>query len=141
MLLGHAHPEVIGAVAAGGRARHLVRRADAAEVELAEEIVDRTPVEQVRLVNSGTEATMSVLRLARGITGRDKIVKFAGCYHGHVDALLASAGSGVATLGACPARPGVTGGDHRRHDRRRRTTTVAAVREAFADVRRPDRLP
>ena len=77
------------------------------EVELAEEIIDRTPVEQVRLVSSGTEATMSVLRLARGITGRDKIIKFAGCYHGHVDALLAAAGSGVATL-AIPGSPGVT---------------------------------
>jgi glutamate-1-semialdehyde 2,1-aminomutase len=65
------------------------------------------PVDQVRLVNSGTEATMSVLRLARGITGRNKIVKFAGCYHGHVDALLAAAGSGVATL-AIPGTPGVT---------------------------------
>jgi glutamate-1-semialdehyde 2,1-aminomutase len=79
-------------------------------VELAEAIIDRTPIEQVRLVNSGTEATMSVLRLARGITGRDKIIKFAGCYHGHVDALLASAGSGVATFsgGAVPGTPGVT---------------------------------
>ena len=79
-----------------------------AEVDLAAAIVDRMPVEQVRLVNSGTEATMSVLRLARGITGRDKIIKFAGCYHGHVDALLASAGSGVATLWPDPRHPGVT---------------------------------
>jgi glutamate-1-semialdehyde 2,1-aminomutase len=79
------------------------------EVELAAEIVERVaPVEQVRLVNSGTEATMSAIRLARGFTGRTKIVKFAGCYHGHVDALLADAGSGVATLGL-PTTPGVTG--------------------------------
>jgi glutamate-1-semialdehyde 2,1-aminomutase len=79
------------------------------EVELAEEIVRRvSPVEQVRLVNSGTEATMSAVRLARGFTGRSKVVKFAGCYHGHVDALLASAGSGVATFGL-PDTPGVTG--------------------------------
>ena len=78
------------------------------EVDLAEEIVGRTPVEQVRLVNSGTEATMTAIRLARGFTGRSKIVKFAGCYHGHVDALLAAAGSGVATLGL-PDSPGVTG--------------------------------
>ena len=77
-------------------------RPTVAEVDLAAAIVDRTPVEQVRLVNSGTEATMSVLRLARGITGRDKIIKFAGCYHGHVDALLAAAGSGVATLAHPP---------------------------------------
>ncbi|NED65444.1 aminotransferase class III-fold pyridoxal phosphate-dependent enzyme, partial [Streptomyces sp. SID10244] len=67
-----------------------------AEIELAEEIIDRVdPVERVRLVNSGTEATMSAIRLARGFTGRSKVIKFAGCYHGHVDALLADAGSGV----------------------------------------------
>src|SRR5207245_7037823 len=78
------------------------------EVELAEEIVARAPVDQVRLVNSGTEATMSAVRLARGFTGRPLVVKFAGCYHGHVDALLASAGSGVATFGL-PDTPGVTG--------------------------------
>jgi glutamate-1-semialdehyde 2,1-aminomutase len=78
-------------------------------VELAEEIIGRVdPVDQVRLVNSGTEATMSAIRLARGITGRRGVVKFAGCYHGHVDALLAQAGSGVATLGL-PTSPGVTG--------------------------------
>jgi glutamate-1-semialdehyde 2,1-aminomutase len=87
------------------------------EVELAELIVDRVaPVEQVRLVNSGTEATMSAIRLARGFTGRSKVVKFAGCYHGHVDALLASAGSGIATLGL-PDTPGVTGCDDRGHHR------------------------
>ena len=79
------------------------------EVELAEEIIARAPVEQVRLVNSGTEATMSAIRLARGYTGRAIVVKFAGCYHGHVDALLVAAGSGVATLG--PA-------GHARGDRR-----------------------
>jgi glutamate-1-semialdehyde 2,1-aminomutase len=77
-------------------------------VDLAEEIVARTAAEEIRLVNSGTEATMSAIRLARGYTGRSKIVKFAGCYHGHVDALLASAGSGLATLGL-PDTPGVTG--------------------------------
>ena len=74
-------------------------------MELAEELVARTPVDQVRLVNSGTEATMSALRLARAFTGRPKIVKFAGCYHGHADALLVAAGSGVATLGL-PDTPG-----------------------------------
>jgi glutamate-1-semialdehyde 2,1-aminomutase len=77
-----------------------------AEVLLAEEIVGRTPVERVRFVSSGTEATMSAIRLARGFTGRDVIVKFAGCYHGHVDALLAQAGSGLTTL-AVPGTPGV----------------------------------
>ena len=82
--------------------------ATAGEVELAEEIVARTPVEKVRLVNSGTEATMSAVRLARGSPAATLVVKFAGCYHGHVDALLAAAGSGVATLGL-PDTPGVTG--------------------------------
>ena len=78
-----------------------------AEVELAAEIADAVPsIEKVRLVSSGTEAAMSALRLARGFTKRDRIVKFAGCYHGHVDALLASAGSGLATL-AIPSTPGV----------------------------------
>ena len=98
MLLGHAHPEVLAAVTAAAADGTSFGAPTVAEVDLAAEIVDRTPVEQVRLVNSGTEATMSALRLARGITGRDKIVKFAGCYHGHVDSLLAAAGSGVATL-------------------------------------------
>ncbi|HLT60642.1 MAG TPA: glutamate-1-semialdehyde 2,1-aminomutase [Microlunatus sp.] len=107
MLLGHAHPEVLAAVQAAAEGGTSFGAPTLAEVELAAEIIDRTPVEQVRLVNSGTEATMTVLRLARGITGRAKIVKFAGCYHGHVDALLAAAGSGVATL-ALPGTPGVT---------------------------------
>ena len=107
MLLGHAHPEVIAAATQAARHGTSFGAPTVAEVDLAAAIVDRMPVEQVRLVNSGTEATMSVLRLARGITGRDKIIKFAGCYHGHVDALLASAGSGVATL-AIPGTPGVT---------------------------------
>ena len=108
LLHGHAHPEVIAAVTAAAAARGTSYGAPTeAEVDLAAAIVDRTPVDQVRLVNSGTEATMSVLRLARGITGRNKIIKFAGCYHGHVDALLAAAGSGVATL-AIPGTPGVT---------------------------------
>ncbi len=107
MLLGHAHPEVIGAVALAAEHGTSYGAPTEAEVELAEAIIDRTPVEQVRLVNSGTEATMTVLRLARGITGRNKIIKFAGCYHGHVDSLLAAAGSGLATL-AIPGTPGVT---------------------------------
>ena len=106
MLLGHAHPEVIAAVqAAVARGTSFGTPAEP-EVALAEEIVDRTSVESVRLVTSGTEATMSAIRLARGVTGRDRVVKFAGCYHGHVDPLLAEAGSGVVTLGI-PGTPGV----------------------------------
>jgi glutamate-1-semialdehyde 2,1-aminomutase len=108
LILGHAHPQVVDAVQAAAARGTSFGTPTPAEVELAAEIVDRTPVEQVRLVNSGTEATMSAIRLARGFTGRSKIIKFAGCYHGHVDALLASAGSGVATLGL-PDSPGVTG--------------------------------
>ena len=109
MILGHAHPAVLEAVRhAAGRGFSYGTPSEN-EVALAEEIVARVaPVEQVRLVSSGTEATMSAIRLARGFTGRSTIVKFAGCYHGHVDALLASAGSGVATF-ALPDSPGVTG--------------------------------
>ncbi|HEX6887156.1 MAG TPA: aminotransferase class III-fold pyridoxal phosphate-dependent enzyme, partial [Candidatus Nanopelagicales bacterium] len=108
MILGHAHPAVVDAVQAAVSRGFSFGTPGPAEVELAEEIVARVaPVEQVRLVSSGTEATMSALRLARGFTGRSLVVKFAGCYHGHVDALLVSAGSGVATLGL-PDSPGVT---------------------------------
>jgi len=108
LIHGHAHPAIVEAVQAAAARGTSFGTPTAGEVELAAEIVARTPVEQVRLVNSGTEATMSAIRLARGYTGRSKIVKFAGCYHGHVDALLASAGSGVATF-ALPDSPGVTG--------------------------------
>ncbi|MFC9231807.1 glutamate-1-semialdehyde 2,1-aminomutase [Streptomyces decoyicus] len=109
MILGHSHPEVIAAVQDAVARGTSFGTPGAGEVELAEEIVARIePVEQVRLVSSGTEATMSAIRLARGFTGRPKVIKFAGCYHGHVDALLAAAGSGVATLGL-PDTPGVTG--------------------------------
>ncbi|RIJ77107.1 glutamate-1-semialdehyde-2,1-aminomutase [Nakamurella silvestris] len=130
MILGHSNPGVIAAVTdAVGRGLSF-GTPGAGEVALAEEIVSRiAPVDQVRLVSSGTEATMSAVRLARGFTGRVKVVKFAGCYHGHVDALLASAGSGVATL-ALPDSAGVPA-----------TTTadvivlpyndIAAVRTAF----------
>jgi len=109
MILGHAHPAVVEAVRQAVASGTSFGTPTEGEVRLAEEIVGRmVPVEQVRLVNSGTEATMSAVRLARGVTGRNKVVKFAGCYHGHVDALLAAAGSGVATLGL-PDTPGVTG--------------------------------
>ncbi len=106
LLLGHAHPQVVGAVTAAAARGTSFGTPSEPEVELAEEIVARTPVDAVRLVSSGTEATMSALRLARGFTGREGVVKFAGCYHGHVDALLAQAGSGVVTLGI-PGTPGV----------------------------------
>ncbi len=106
MLLGHAHPDVQAAVAGAVARGTSYGTPTEPEVELAEEIVARTPVERVRFVSSGTEATMSALRLARGVTGRDLVVKFAGCYHGHVDPLLAEAGSGVATL-AVPGTSGV----------------------------------
>ncbi|MFI9813134.1 glutamate-1-semialdehyde 2,1-aminomutase [Saccharothrix variisporea] len=109
MILGHAHPAVVEAVRKAAVDGLSFGTPTEGEIELAEEIIDRVgPVNQVRLVNSGTEATMSAIRLARGFTGRRKVVKFAGCYHGHVDALLAQAGSGVATLGL-PTSPGVTG--------------------------------
>ncbi len=107
MILGHAHPDVLEAVTAAAAQGFSFGTPTEREVLLAAEIVDRVPpVEQVRLVNSGTEATMSAVRVARGYTGRSVIVKFAGCYHGHVDALLAAAGSGAATF-ALPDSAGV----------------------------------
>lgn len=109
MLLGHKHPAVLQAIRAAVEHGTSFGTPGPGEVELAEEIVARVDfVEQVRLVSSGTEATMSAVRLARGFTQRAKVVKFAGCYHGHVDALLAAAGSGVVTFGL-PDSPGVTG--------------------------------
>jgi glutamate-1-semialdehyde 2,1-aminomutase len=110
LILGHCPPPVVDAVReAAGRGTSFGAPTEA-ESELAELIIAAVPsVEKVRLVNSGTEATMSALRLARGFTGRDVIVKFAGCYHGHVDSLLVAAGSSAATLGV-PNSPGVTAG-------------------------------
>ncbi|MGW6450049.1 glutamate-1-semialdehyde 2,1-aminomutase [Lentzea sp. NPDC055074] len=109
MILGHAHPAVVEAVRKAAGQGLSFGTPTEGEIELAAELIDRVePVRQVRLVNSGTEATMSAIRLARGFTERRKVIKFAGCYHGHVDALLAQAGSGVATLGL-PSSPGVTG--------------------------------
>jgi glutamate-1-semialdehyde 2,1-aminomutase len=110
MILGHAYPAVVDAVSAAARRGLSFGAPTEGELELAEAIIGRAPaVSRVRLVNSGTEAVLSAIRLARGATGRPLVVKFAGHYHGHVDALLASAGSGVATLGL-PDTPGVTTG-------------------------------
>ena len=130
LILGHAHPAVVDAVASAAALGTSFGAPTEGEVELAELIVSALPsVEMVRFVSSGTEATMSALRLARAATGRTKILKFAGCYHGHVDSLLVSAGSGMATLGL-PDSPGVT-------DTTRSQTVVAtynsteSVGEAF----------
>ena len=106
MLLGHAHPAVVEAVGTAVARGTSYGTPTEGEVALVEAIVERTPVERLRLVSSGTEATMSAIRLARGFTGRDVVIKFAGCYHGHVDSLLAAAGSGLTTF-AIPGTPGV----------------------------------
>jgi glutamate-1-semialdehyde 2,1-aminomutase len=108
LILGHAHPAAVSAVAEAAERGTSYGAPTAAELELAEEVRERVPsIEMMRMVNSGTEATMSAVRLARAATGREAIVKFAGAYHGHVDGLLAEAGSGLATQGI-PASPGVT---------------------------------
>lgn len=129
LIVGHAHPHVIDAVKTAASKGTSFGTPTPGEVALAADLTERTNSEKIRLVNSGTEATMSALRLARAATGRTKIVKFAGCYHGHVDPLLASAGSGVLTL-ALPDSPGVVGTDETivlpYND-------VAAVERAFAE--------
>jgi glutamate-1-semialdehyde 2,1-aminomutase len=108
LIAGHAHPEVVSAVTAAASAGTSFGAPTEAEVDLAAEVVERVPsAEMVRMTSSGTEASMSAIRVARAATGRDRIVKFAGAYHGHADGLLAEAGSGLATQGI-PASPGVT---------------------------------
>src|SRR6187551_2185059 len=107
MILGHADEEVIAAVQEVATRGTSFGAPTELEVELAQEVINAVPsIEMVRMVSSGTEATMSAIRLARGVTGRTKLVKFEGCYHGHADSLLVKAGSGVATLGL-PDSPGV----------------------------------
>jgi glutamate-1-semialdehyde 2,1-aminomutase len=108
LIAGHAHRDVVEAVTAAAASGTSFGAPTEAEVELAAEVVERVPsAEMFRMTSSGTEASMSAIRLARAVTGRDKIVKFSGAYHGHVDGLLADAGSGLATAGI-PASPGVT---------------------------------
>jgi glutamate-1-semialdehyde 2,1-aminomutase len=109
MIAGHAHPSVVEAIEGAARKGTSYGAPTEAEIEMAKLIVTAFPsIDMVRMVNSGTEATMSAIRLARGFTGREKIIKFEGCYHGHVDSLLVKAGSGVATLGI-PGSPGIPG--------------------------------
>ena len=137
MVLGHAHPDVVSALQKAITRGTSYGAPTALENQLAELVIDTVPsIEMIRFVNSGTEACMSALRLARAYTGRDKIIKFSGCYHGHADMLLVQAGSGVATLGL-PDSPGVPAG----------TTTntlvapyndLDAVRQLFADY--PDQI-
>src|SRR5215212_874869 len=108
MILGHADEEVLSALHEALARGTSYGAPTELEIEMAEEIIEAVPsIEMVRMVNSGTEATMSAIRLARGVTNRNKLVKFEGCYHGHGDSLLVKAGSGVATLGL-PDSPGVT---------------------------------
>lgn len=108
LVMGHAHPKVVEAIAMQAALGTSFGAPTKAENTLAELVIDMVPsIEMIRFVNSGTEATMSALRLARAVTGREKILKFSGCYHGHADMLLVAAGSGVATLGL-PDSPGVT---------------------------------
>jgi len=131
MILGHAYPEVVAAIEERlGRGTSYGAPTEL-EVIMAETIVEMVPsIEMVRMVNSGTEAAMSAIRLARGVTGRTMIVKFDGCYHGHADSLLVSAGSGVATLGI-PGSPGIPD-DLARHTLSLPFNDIQAVNSAFA---------
>jgi len=133
MILGHAHPDVIEAVVATAQSGLSFGAPCVLETRLAEKICSMLPsIDKVRMVSSGTEATMSAIRLARGHTGRDKIVKFEGCYHGHSDSLLIKAGSGALTLGV-PSSPGVPAG-LAEHTITLSYNDIDAVIAAFAEV-------
>ena len=139
LILGHAHPQVVAACHEAAARGTSFGAPTEAESELAELIIEAVPsIEKVRLVNSGTEATMSAIRLARGFTGRDVIIKFAGNYHGHVDSLLVAAGSSAATLGV-PNSPGVTAGTGAKTRSCCHYNDVAGVEAAFRRARRADR--
>ncbi|MFT5889535.1 MAG: glutamate-1-semialdehyde 2,1-aminomutase, partial [Zhongshania sp.] len=132
MLLGHAHPDVIATVTAQLQKGLSFGAPTAIETQLAEKICAIMPgMDMVRMVNSGTEATMSAIRLARGFTGRDKIVKFEGCYHGHSDSLLIKAGSGALTMGV-PSSPGVPAA-LAEHTMTLTYNDIAGVEAAFAE--------
>ena len=132
-IVGHAHPEVIEAVREAALGGLSFGAPTEGEIVIAEEIAKLVPsVEQVRLVSSGTEATMSAIRLARGFTGRDKIVKFEGCYHGHSDSLLVKAGSGLLTFGN-PSSAGVPA-DFTKHTLVLEYNNVAQLEETFAQI-------
>src|SRR5712692_5969928 len=131
MILGHAHPAVVDAVNNAAKYGLGFGAPTRREIEMAERICGFMPsIEKVRLVSSGTEATMSAIRLARGYTGRDKIIKFEGCYHGHADSLLVKAGSGALTLGV-PTSAGVPAA-FARHTLALEYNNVSQVKEAFA---------
>jgi len=133
MILGHAHPEVLDAVVAAAQNGLSFGAPCVLETEIAEKILELVPsIERVRMVSSGTEATMSAIRLARGHTGRDKIIKFEGCYHGHSDSLLIKAGSGALTLGV-PSSPGVPAG-LAEHTITLPFNDADAVRSAFGEL-------
>ena len=144
LILGHAHPDVVAAVCDAAERGTSYGAPTEGEVELAAQVSERfASVEMVRMVSSGTEASMSAVRLARAATGRDKVMKFAGAYHGHVDGLLVEAGSGLATQGI-PASPGVTEAQAARHRRRplerpRRGCRGALVARGGGDHLRADR--
>jgi glutamate-1-semialdehyde 2,1-aminomutase len=130
MILGHAHPKVVTAVQQAAELGLSFGAPSVIETRLAQKVCELMPsIERVRMVSSGTEATMSAIRLARGFTGRDKIIKFAGCYHGHSDSLLINAGSGALTLGV-PSSPGVPAG-LAEHTITLEYNNIAAVNEAF----------